>query len=115
MESPPPPPSCTRAVNIRRGVFTRASVSSSIVTAEPVSAPALERAVQDVGPGLLAEPHQKSDVVDRNQAQPQHVLDDEQVPEIASGIRGARLAITGGIERLGRPFERGAPHVDPAG
>ena len=53
--------------------------------------------------------------MDRDQPQPEHVLHHEEVPEIAAGIGGAGLAVALRVERLGRPLERGAADVDPAG
>src|SRR6476661_2175929 len=82
---------------------------------EPFPPPVIEGAVEDAGPGLLAEPHQKPHVVDRDQAQPEHVLDHEQMPEVTPRDRGTGLAVALRIERLGGPLERGAPYVDSAG
>src|SRR3954447_23846668 len=102
MEMPPPE------------LFCSMLVLSSVVAAEPLAAPALEGAVQDVSPGLLAQPDQEPDVMNRDQPQSQHVFDHEEVPEIASRIRGAGLTVTGGIERLGRAFQPRPPHINSA-
>jgi hypothetical protein len=66
--------------------------------------------------GLLTEPHQESDVVDRDQAETEHVLYHKQMPQISSCVGRTSFAVAGRIERLGGTFERRAPHVDaPAG
>src|SRR5262249_41403308 len=91
------------------------SLSASVMSLEPFAAPSLECPVHDVRARLLAEPDEKADVVQRDQPQAEHVLDHEQMPEVAARIRGARLAVALGVERLDRAFESGPPHVDPAG
>ena len=65
-----------------------------------------------MGPGLFAEPDQEPNVVNRDQSQPQDVFDHEEVAQIAPGVRGTGFTVAPGIERLHRPFERGAFHVD---
>src|SRR3954468_13217852 len=93
-------------------LFCSMLVLSSVMAAEPPAAPAIEGAVQDVSPGLFTQPDQESDVVNRDQPQSEHVFNHEQVPEVTSRIRSAGLAITGGVERLGRAFQPRPPHVD---
>src|SRR5689334_3552577 len=65
------------------------SVSLAVIAPEPRLAPAVERAVQNVSPRLLAEPDQEADVVDRDEPEPQHLFDHEEVAEIAPRVRGA--------------------------
>src|SRR3954470_1072909 len=102
MEMPPPE------------LFCSMLILSSVVAVEPLAAPALEGAVQDVSPGLFTQPDQELDVMNRDQPQSQHVFDHEQVPEIASRIRRAGLTVTGGIERLSRAFQPRPPHINSA-
>src|ERR1700675_1332477 len=114
MESPLPELVWSGATIVSRDRITGASVFSGVMAAEPLTAPAIEGAVQDMRPGLFTQAYQEPDVVDRDQAQPEHVFDHEQVPEITPRIRGAGLTIAGGIERLGRTLQPCASHIDPA-
>ena len=64
--------------------------------------------------GLFTQPDQEPDVVNRDQSQSKHVFNHEQVSEIPSRIRGAGLAVTGGIERGGGILECRTPDIEPA-
>ena len=70
-----------------------------MVAAEPLAAPVVERAGQDMAPGLLAQPDQEADVVQRDQPEPQHVLDHEQMAQVAARVGAAGLAVAFRIER----------------
>ena len=81
---------------------------------EPVAAPCLEGPINNSCACLFTETNEKSHVVERDEPQTEHVLDHEQVTQVAPRIRGTRLAVALGIERLDRPFESRAPHIDSA-
>src|SRR5918997_4317196 len=113
MESPPLPPCpCTSPAN--NDWFTGVSVSSGIMAAEPLAAPAGERAIEDMGACLLTKPHKKTDVVDGDESQTEDVVHHEQVPQIPSRVSRACLTIAGGVERLDRTLERGTFYVHPS-
>src|SRR5436309_1589357 len=81
---------------------------------QPLPAPFLERAIQDVDSSLLAQPYQKPHVVNGHQPQPQDILDHEQVPQIPAGNGGAGLAIALQIQRFRGTLERSSLDVEPA-
>src|SRR5512146_3521688 len=88
---------------------------SSLVAVEPSPAPALERPVEDAAARLLAQPDEEADVVNRDQPEREHILDHEEMAEVAARERRAGLAIARRVERLLRALERRALHVHPAG
>src|SRR5690349_13666125 len=110
-----PPPVPVPVLACASADASNMSVSLVVIAAKPCVTPPVERSVEDVRPRLLAEPDQEADVVNRDEPEPEHLADHEQVAKIAPRIRRAGLTVALGVERLGRALERGAPHVDPAG
>jgi hypothetical protein len=75
----------------------------------------VERTTQNVGSGLLAQPDQKPNVMDRDQPEPEDVFHHEEVSQIAPRVRRTGLTIAAGVERRRRFLERCPPHIEPAG
>src|SRR5512140_565127 len=87
---------------------------SRVVAGEPVAAPGADRAAADRVARVAHQADEEMYIVQGEQAQPEHLIRNEQMPEIAAGESRAGGAIAGLVERPRIGAKLGAFDVESA-
>src|SRR4051812_27315155 len=106
---------------LERGAVRAARMSSScggyrsrVVAREPVAAPSADRTADDLGARIAHQADEEMYIVQGEQAQPEHLIGDEEVPQVAAGKPAACGTIAGVVERTRIGAKLGAFDVEPA-